>query len=270
MSPAPQTLSRERILALLREQPAQTAILCDIDGTLAPVVDRPEEASVPPPTRRVLETLGGRFGLVACISGRQAKDARRMVGLDSLTYIGNHGLERLAPGADEPEVDPGVKPLGVRVRAFAYTHFDDRVRAAGVRLEDKDAIWAFHWRGAPDPDAARALLDQVAAAAREAGLVPHWGRMVLEIRPTAHVDKGTAVTAALAGAQVSAALYGGDDTTDLDAFRRLRTLQSEGALELAVCVGVSSPEGPAEIAAEADLVVGDPNEFCELLAQLAA
>ena len=155
------------------------------------------------------------------------------------------------------------------MRAFAYTHFDDRVRAAGVRLEDKDAIWAFHWRGAHDPDAARALLDQVAAAAREAGLVPHWGRMVLEIRPTAHVDKGTAVTAALAGAQVSAAMYGGDDTTDLDAFR-LRALRSEGALELAVCVGVSSPDGPAEIAAEADLVVGDPNEFCELLAQLAA
>jgi trehalose-phosphatase len=270
MSPLPQTLPRERILALLREQPARTAILCDIDGTLAPVVELPEEASVPTPTRRVLEALGDRFGLVACISGRQAKDARRLVGIDSLTYIGNHGLERLAPGAANPEVDPGLKPLGARVRAFAYAHFDDRVQAAGVRLEDKDAIWAFHWRGAGDPDGARALLEQVAAAAREAGLVPHWGRMVLEIRPTAHVDKGTAVTAALAGTQVSAAMYGGDDTTDLDAFRRLRALRSEGTLELAVCVGVSSPEGPAEIAAEADLVVGDTNEFCELLAQLAA
>jgi trehalose-phosphatase len=270
MSPLPQTLTRERILALLREQPTRTAILCDIDGTLAPVVDRPEEASVPAPTRRVLADLSDRYGLVGCISGRQAQDARRMVGIDALTYIGNHGLERLAPGAAEPEVDPGVKLLAAQVRAFADAYFDDRARAAGVRLEDKDAIWAFHWRGAPDPDGARALLDEVAKAAREAGLVPHWGRMVLEIRPTATVDKGTAVTAALAGAQVSAALYGGDDTTDLDAFRRLRALQSEGALELGVCVGVSSPEGPAEIAAEADFVVGDPDEFRELLAQLAA
>jgi trehalose 6-phosphate phosphatase len=270
MSPAPQTLPRERILALLREQPARTAILCDIDGTLAPVVDRPEDASVPAPTRGVLEALSDRYGLVACISGRRAGDARRMVGLEALTYIGNHGLERLAPGAAEPEVDPGVRPLADRVRAFAYAHFDDRVRATGVRLEDKDAIWAFHWRGASDPAGARALLDQVAAAAREAGLVPHWGRMVLEIRPTASVDKGTAVIAALAGAQVSAALYGGDDTTDLDAFRRLRALQAEGALELGVCVGVTSPEGPAEIATEADFVVDDPDQFRELLAQLAA
>lgn len=270
MSRLPQTLPRERILARLREQPARTAILCDIDGTLAPVVDRPEQASVPTPTRRVLEGLSDRFGLVACISGRQAKEARRMVGLDALTYIGNHGLERLAPGAAEPEVDPGVKPLAARVRAFADTHFDDRLRAAGVRLEDKDAIWAFHWRGAPDPDGARALLDEVAEAAPDAGLVPHWGRMVLEIRPTEAVDKGTAVSAALAGTQVSAALYGGDDTTDLDAFHRLRALQAEGVLELGVCVGVSSSEGPAEIAAEADFVVDDPDEFRELLAQLAA
>jgi trehalose 6-phosphate phosphatase len=270
MSPLPQTLPRERILALLRERPARTAILCDIDGTLAPVVERPEEASVPAPTRRVLEALCDRFAIVACISGRQAKEARRMVGLDALTYIGNHGLERLAPGAPEPEVDPGLKPLADSVRAFAQARFDDRMRAAGVRLEDKDAIWAFHWRGSPDPDRARALLEQVAEAAREAGLVPHWGRMVLEIRPTANVDKGTAVSAALAGARVSAALYGGDDTTDLDAFRRLRALQADGELELGVCVGVSSPEGPAEIAAEADFVVDDPDEFRELLAQLAA
>jgi trehalose 6-phosphate phosphatase len=156
------------------------------------------------------------------------------------------------------------------VQAFAQAHFDDRMRAAGVRLEDKDAIQALHWRGAPHPEGARALLEEVAEAAREAGLVPHWGRMVLEIRPTPNVDKGTAVTAALAGTQVSAALYGGDDTTDLDAFRRLRALQAEGPLELAVCVGVSSPEGPAEIATEADFVVEDPGEFCELLAQLAA
>jgi trehalose 6-phosphate phosphatase len=270
MSPVPQTLPRGRILALLREQPARTAILCDIDGTLAPVVDRPEEAGVPMPTRHVLEALSDRFGLVACISGRQALDARRTVGIDALTYIGNHGLERLAPGAENPEVDPGVKPLAARVRAFAYAHFDERLRAAGVRLEDKDAIWAFHWRGVTDPDGARALLEQIAAAAREAGLFPHWGRMVLEIRPTASVDRGTAVAAALAGAQISAALYAGDDTTDLDAFRRLRALQSEGALELGVCVGVASPEGPPKIATEADLVVNDPDALRDLLAQLAS
>src|SRR5215212_8601198 len=98
MSPAPQTRPRERLLAPLRDQPGRSAILCDIDGTLAPVVARAEDARVPDATRRVLERLGARYALVACISGRRAEDARRMVGLDSLLYIGNHGLERLAPG----------------------------------------------------------------------------------------------------------------------------------------------------------------------------
>ena len=104
MSPVPQTLPRERILALLREQPANGHPVRHRRHA-RPVVDRPEDATVPPPTRRVLETLSDRFGLVACISGRQAKDARRMVGLDSLTYIGNHGLERLAARGRDPEVD---------------------------------------------------------------------------------------------------------------------------------------------------------------------
>jgi trehalose 6-phosphate phosphatase len=269
MSPLPEALSRERIVALLRDRAPRTAILCDIDGTLAPVVERADQASVPPAHRRVLEALSARFRLVACISGRQAEEARRMVGVDSLTYIGNHGLERLAPGATRAEVDPRIEPLAKRVRQFAADSYDDRLRGAGVRLEDKDAIWAFHWRGVPDPHAARALLEETAAAARAEGLVPHWGRMVLEIRPTAAVDKGTAVDHALAGADVSAALYGGDDRTDLDAFRRLRRLQDEGVLDLAVSVGVSSAEGPPEITDEADIVVSGPEEFSELLRELA-
>jgi trehalose 6-phosphate phosphatase len=270
MSPPPETLPRDQILAQLRARPADTAILCDIDGTLAPVVERAEDARVPDSARQALEELSRRFAVVACISGRRAEDARRLVGLDSLTYIGNHGLERLAPGAPQAQVDPALEPAAARVRAFAAERFDDALRAAGVRLEDKDSIWAFHWRGAADPDRAASLLRDVAAAADAAGLVPHWGRMVLEVRPTAAVDKGTAVERALAETPVRAALYGGDDTTDLDAFRRLRALQAEGGLDLAVCVGVSSAEGPAELGAEADVVVAGPEEFCDLLARLAS
>jgi trehalose 6-phosphate phosphatase len=270
MSPLPQALPRERILSMLRERPAQTAILCDVDGTLAPVVERADQATVPAATQQVLNDLSDRYGLVACITGRQAEEARRMVGLDSLTYIGNHGLERLGPGAAQAEVNADLEPLAAHVRTFAAERFDDRLREAGVRLEDKDAIWAYHWRGVSNPDGARALLEDVAAAAREAGLVPHWGRMVLEIRPTAAVDKGTAVAIALNGVQVRAAMYGGDDTTDVDAFRRLRALADAGALDLGVRVGVSSSEAPPEIADETDLVVEGPEEFRALLSELAA
>ena len=270
MTPLPGTATTERLLAPLRERPQRSAILCDIDGTLAPIVERPEDAAVPPHARRVLEELAGRYGLVACVSGRRAAEGRRIVGVDSLLYFGNHGLERLEPGAQEPVLAPEIEPLAEGVRRFATEHFVPELEQLGIALEDKDAIWAFHYRRAADEQEARAALERVAPAAQAAGLHPHWGRKVLEIRPTASVDKGTAVAAALKGRGLAYALFGGDDTTDVDAFRRLRELAGEGTLEGAVCVGVGSAESPAAVVDEADLVVAGTDGFLQVLESLAA
>ena len=116
MTPPPRTATAEQLLAPLREQPQRSAILCDIDGTLAPIVHKPEMATVPARARQVLEELARRYGLVACVTGRRAAVARQMVGLDSITYFGNHGLERLEPGSGRAGVDPAILPLGERVR----------------------------------------------------------------------------------------------------------------------------------------------------------
>ena len=78
---------------------ASSALLLDIDGTLAPIVRDPQSASVSEITRRLLIECNELFGLVGCISGRQAKEARRIVGIGSLPYSGNHGLELLPRGA---------------------------------------------------------------------------------------------------------------------------------------------------------------------------
>ena len=266
MIPLPQTAQPERLLAPLRESPQRTAVLCDVDGTLAPIAARPDQAVVPDAARAVLEALALRYALVGCVSGRRAAEARAMVGLDSLTYIGNHGLERLMPGADEAEVDPAMRPLADRVRDFSAAHLTAELEDMGVALEDKHAIWSFHYREARDEAAARAALEQVASAALEQGLFPHWGRRVLEIRPTDSVDKGTAIAALLRDRALTFALYGGDDATDLDAFRELRSLSGVEA----VCVGVASDDGPSAITAEADLVVDGPEGFRELLEMLAA
>ncbi len=270
MTPPPRTATAEQLLAPLREQPQRSAILCDIDGTLAPIVPRPQDAAVPQRTRQVLEQLARRYGLVACVSGRRAAEARRMVGVDALTYFGNHGLERLDPGAQAPQLDPALRPMAERVHEFAAHHHDKELERLGVTLEDKDAIWSFHYRRAPDEQAARAALEQIASAARDEGLHPHWGRKVLEIRPTDAVDKGTAVAAALAGRDLRLALFAGDDATDLDAFRRLRALVDDGTLEGAVRVGVKSAEGPAAVVEEADLVVDGTNGYLEVLEALCS
>ena len=165
-------------------------------------------------------------------------------------------------------LDPAISPLAERVRRFAAERFTPQLEQLGIALEDKDAIWSFHYRRAPDQQAAHAALERVAAAAQAAGLHPHWGRKVLEIRPTAAVDKGTAVMAALEGRGLGYAMFGGDDTTDVDAFRRLRELTAGGTLDGAVCVGVASSESPAAVVDEADLVVEGTDGFLQLLESL--
>jgi trehalose 6-phosphate phosphatase len=268
MTPPPGPLTAERLLAPLRERPQRSAILCDIDGTLAPIVERPEDAAVPPPARRVLEELSRRYALVACVSGRRAAAARQMVGVDSLLYFGNHGLERLEPGDEAPVLAAGIGPLAEGVRKLAAERFTPELEQLGVTLEDKDAIQSFHYRRVSDEPAARAVLDQVANAAVDMDLHPRWGRKVLEIRPTAAVDKGTAVAAAVEGRGLAYALFGGDDNTDVDAFRRLEGLAAAGVLEGAVCVGVASAETPEAVVEEADLVVEGTDGFLRVLETL--
>jgi trehalose 6-phosphate phosphatase len=91
---------------------------------------------------------------------------------------------------------------------------------------------------------------------------------VLEIRPPVHVDKGQAVRALVESADVTRALYGGDDVTDLDAFAALDALVSDASLEGAIRVGVRSDEGPAAIVERADLVVEGVPGMVEVLTAL--
>ena len=101
-------MSAEKILDALRSDPARTAILTDIDGTLAPIVDRPEQAAVPKRASELLSRLSETYELVGCVSGRQAAEARRLVGVDGIAYAGNHGLELLLPGDDAPRLDASL------------------------------------------------------------------------------------------------------------------------------------------------------------------
>jgi trehalose 6-phosphate phosphatase len=233
------------LLDRLAEDPSRVALFLDVDGVLAPIVARPEDATVPEPTRVELRRLHGRYALVACISGRSSADARRIVGVPGLTYVGNHGLE-LAPEADA---------WARRLQAFlADLRWDG--------LENKGLSAALHFRNVDNEAAARAELDEISRHARGAGLRTRYGRKVLELLPPLEADKGTAVRSLLEQHRLRRALYAGDDTTDLDGFTALATL------ELGVRVAVTSDEGPPELRAAADIVVRDPEELLSLLRRL--
>jgi trehalose 6-phosphate phosphatase len=255
-------------LAPLRADPARGAILLDIDGTLAPIVEHAADASVPEATRQMLISITRRYGLVACVSGRPASEARAMVAIGTMSYLGSHGAEVLRAGWTEPVLDPTVAEWARRIHAFGREADTPDLRRKRVRVEDKRAIVAFHWRGAPNEEEAHQAVEKIAERAEQAGLHTHWARKVLEVRPPVKIDKGAGISSFLEGSDVSTALYVGDDATDVDAFRALGKLVEDGKIERAIRVGVSSEEGPSEITDEADVVVDGTGGVQNLLARL--
>jgi trehalose 6-phosphate phosphatase len=234
------------LLAPLAEAPGRSALIFDVDGTLSPIAPRPELAVVPDDTRAELQRLVSRYELVACLSGRAGADARRLVAVDGIEYVGNHGLD----------LHPQAETL-----ATEMARFRDSI---ALPVEDKGVTLAYHYRDASDERAALAQLLRVAKRARVDGLHVRWGRKVLEIRPSVEADKGTAVRALVERSGVTRALYAGDDTTDLDAFRGL----DEARLDHAVRIAVASAEGPQDLQQTADIVVSGPAELVDFLRAL--
>jgi trehalose 6-phosphate phosphatase len=235
------------LLARLRDEPARAAVLLDIDGALAPIVPRPEDARVPDETRTELARLVERYPLVACVTGRMRVDAERILGVEGIPIAGVHGLEL------EPEAERWRPRLAALAAEVEWPEGD---------VEDKGLSVTLHYRNAPDEEAARRELESVAARARALGLRPRFGRKVLEVVPPVEASKGTAVRRLLRDRGLRRALYAGDDTTDLDAFAAL------DELELAIRVAVGSAEGPRALLERADLVVDGPEALLALLRTL--
>ncbi|MBS1843877.1 MAG: trehalose-phosphatase [Actinobacteria bacterium] len=271
MAGEPQTTPAawQGLLEPLRAEPRKAAILTDFDGTLAPIVQDADAAALPDGAREILSRLIGRYGMVGAISGRRAADVRNRVGLDGVAYAGNHGLELMMPGETEPKADPSVGDREGDAAGFMAAVDGRRLEDAELRLEDKGPIQALHWRGAADEAGAEAVAREIGVEAGRAGLEPHWGRKVLELRPVGGGGKGAAVASILAEDGVDRVVFAGDDRTDVDAFRRLAELRDAGELVAAIRVGVLSAEGPPEVAEEADLTVQGPAGWLEILAWLA-
>jgi trehalose 6-phosphate phosphatase len=229
----------------LAADPRRAALFLDVDGVLAPIVSRPEDARVPDEVRAELRRLSERYALVACISGREGADAKRIVGVPALTYVGNHGLE----------LDDEAPEWRERLQRFLAD-------VGWPATESKGLTASLHYRGSEDEAAARAVLEDVKTRAERAGFVARFGRKVLEVLSPLDVHKGTAVRHLLAERNLKRALYAGDDTTDLDGFRAL------DGLDVSVRVAVAAEEGPRELREAAEIVVGDPREFVSLLRRL--
>src|SRR6476660_8586793 len=166
-------------------------LLLDVDGTLAPIAERPEYAIVPTATQRVLAELVALPDThVALVSGRSARDARRLVNVKGVWVLGNHGIEVARPHSP-PAVRRDVAQYANQIAAAVDRCASIADATPGVIVEDKRWTLSVHYRLA-DPRVVPALSAHVADIADRLGLRVTIGKEVLEVRPPVDINKGTA------------------------------------------------------------------------------
>jgi trehalose 6-phosphate phosphatase len=249
-------------VARLAAQAERVAICLDFDGTIAPIVDDPAAARPLPGVVDLLGPLADRYAAVALVSGRPATYLASHAAAPGVRYLGMYGLEEIVEG--RVLVDPRLERARPAVAAAARDlAADPAVKESGAHLEDKRYAVAVHTRRVADPGRWAGPVGEAAAriAARH-DLEVVGGRLVWELRPQVHSDKGDAVRRVVAESGARTLLVGGDDLGDLPAFAV--------AAELGGClrVAVRSAEAPAELLEEADLVVDGPEGVRELLEHL--
>jgi trehalose 6-phosphate phosphatase len=246
------------------EEPRSVAVLTDIDGTLAPIMPTPDMSEVSDEIKDLLGRLSARFLLVAGISGRKTEDAFGLIGLEDVVYFGNHGFEILRDG--EVEVIPEALPYLKKVQELERLARKE-LAPLGAFIEEKGITASIHYRNVPREVGERCV-EFVEREGERLGLRITVGRGVVEARPPIRADKGTAVRTLVEEYSPERAMFIGDDTTDLDAFRELEELSKEGKLNEILRIGVASDEGPPEIETEADIVVDGVDGVGEVLRPL--
>ena len=267
--PEPVTSAGRSGRAAVLAEPARAVVAVDFDGTLAPIVERPDDARPAPGAVEALTVLADRIGTCAIVTGRPAADAVRLAGLEAVPrvqVIGHYGLERWAEGVLE-----APRPSGAVEQARAAVVHLLEGAPDGVHLEDKEHSIAVHTRPAADPAGAlAAVAPGLRALAAQLGLEVVPGRYVLELRP-AGVDKGYAVRRLVDDAGARAVVYLGDDLGDLPAFEAVAALRRAGVPGLAVAsVDPANDDVPPEPARRADLVLAGPAAVVEFVRALAA
>ena len=260
--PTPATPDARSAFAAAVAEPSRTLVALDFDGTLAPVVSRPEDAVASPGAADALAGLAAAGFRLAVITGRPVADVLRLgrgfADVPGLVIYGHYGLEQWADGElTAPQVHPGVAPAKAAAGELARAH-------EGVDVEDKIHSVALHTRNAPDPGATFAdLRPRAQQVGADNGLEVVPGRFVLELRPPG-LDKGGTLRRVVAESGVQVVVFAGDDLGDLPAVRALRELDVAG-----VVVCSDSLETPDELRQAADIVVDGPAGVIELLRSMA-
>ena len=240
-------------------------LFSDFDGTLTPIFDDPRDTTLSPAIRDILSDLSKKLEIVAVVSGRDAKFLRETIRLNSLIYVGNHGLEVWKAGAERPERGARI-PEGILEDVQKGV---EDIGDSGLYVENKGLSVAVHYRNAADPASARSALSRtLKRLADPHALDIREGKMVLEIGPGAGVNKGVAVERLAREFGLTGAIALGDDLTDCDAFDALHGLMRERGLRGAA-LAVVDAETPEAVLRKADYRLSGMAEVEEFLRRMA-
>ena len=219
------------------------AILLDFDGTLTPIVDRPDQAVFSESTRRILRTLRARVP-VAILSGRELEDVRERVGVDGIVYAGSHGFDIAGPDDINRQVGTEFFPALDRAEKELRGKLED---IAGALVERKRFSIAAHYRKVNEDDFPKLKGAVTEVVKRHQQLRKMDGKKVYELLPGVDWDKGKAASWILQNLALKQGkvrpIYIGDDRTDEYAFR---AVEGQG-------IGILVSEEPRTTAAQYSL-----------------
>lgn len=245
-----------RVVSTIRAS-ASLFVILDYDGTLTPIVERPEDAQISSETINLLKTLADKRGYrVGIVSGRMVEDVKKRVGLENLYYAGNHGLELSGP--DIEFVHPGAKEL-VEIISKIFEELKSEVGGVeGVIIEDKTLTLSVHYRLTPAEKIGLVKQKVLQLVSGWQNLNLTCGKKVLEVKPKLDWNKGKAAQLLIKSiAPDSLPIYTGDDRTDEDAF-----------LQLSKGVTILVTNTPTQTSAK--YYLKDSDEVKELLKRLTA
>lgn len=255
--------------AVLAERPS--ALLFDFDGTLSELVDDPADASIEVRSETALHQLAHHVDVLGIVTGRAAKDVMTRLDASDLVVVGNHGLEKVVKG-EHVEHEAGVQAAAA-IEA-AMTEIRERlVRDSldeGVIFENKRLSGSIHYRMAPNQKKVGSVLVPLARrVAGENGLRLTEGKLIVELRPTAEISKGTAIRQLREEYKLASIVFLGDDLTDVDGFLALRELRDAGELDT-LAVGVLGPDSHDQVGMTCDVAVTEVLGVADYLEQLLA